>query len=135
MMGSYGIGPARIVAAAIEQGADERGIVWPKAIAPWSVHVVGLGKAGEETAAEAERIYEELVAAGVEAVLDDRDAGNRREAHRRRAPRLPAAADRGQAGTRRGRGRDPGAANRRGWSRGRKAGGRSACGSSSHELE
>ena len=34
-MGSYGIGPARIVAAAIEQGADERGIVWPRAIAPW----------------------------------------------------------------------------------------------------
>ena len=75
MMGSYGIGPARIVAAAIEQGADERGIVWPRAIAPWSVHVVGLGKAGEETAAEAERIYEELNEAGVEALLDDRDAG------------------------------------------------------------
>jgi prolyl-tRNA synthetase len=75
VMGSYGIGPARIVAAAIEQGADERGIVWPKAIAPWSVHVVGLGKAGEETAAEAERIYEELNEAGVEALLDDRDAG------------------------------------------------------------
>ena len=75
VMGSYGIGPARIVAAAIEQGADERGIVWPRAIAPWSVHVVGLGKAGEETAAEAERIYEELNEAGVEALLDDRDAG------------------------------------------------------------
>ncbi|MGI9020693.1 MAG: proline--tRNA ligase [Solirubrobacterales bacterium] len=75
VMGSYGIGPARIVAAAIEQGADERGIVWPKAIAPWQVHVVGLGKAGDETAAEAARIYEELGAAGVEALLDDRDAG------------------------------------------------------------
>ena len=75
VMGSYGIGPARIVAAAIEQGADERGIVWPKALAPWSVHVVGLGKAGEETAAEAERIYEGLNAAGVDALLDDRDAG------------------------------------------------------------
>jgi prolyl-tRNA synthetase len=75
VMGSYGIGPARIVAAAIEQGADERGIVWPPSIAPWSVHVVGLGKAGEETAAEAERIYEELLAAGTDAVLDDREAG------------------------------------------------------------
>jgi prolyl-tRNA synthetase len=75
VMGSYGIGPARIVAGAIEQGADERGIVWPPPIAPWSVQVVGLGKAGEETATEAEGIYEELLAAGVEAVLDDREAG------------------------------------------------------------
>jgi len=75
VMGSYGIGPARIVAAAIEQGADERGIVWPRELAPWSVHVVGLGKAGEETVAEADRIYEELNAAGVAALLDDRDAG------------------------------------------------------------
>ena len=47
VMGSYGIGPARIVAAAIEQGADERGIVWPPAIAPWQVHLVSLAKAGE----------------------------------------------------------------------------------------
>ena len=75
VMGSYGIGPARIVAAAIEQGADERGIVWPRPLAPWEVHVAGLGRAGDETVAEAERIYEELGAAGVEAVLDDRDAG------------------------------------------------------------
>ncbi len=75
VMGSYGIGPARIVAATIEQGADERGIVWPKALAPWSVHVVGLGKAGEETATTAERIYDDLSAAGIEAILDDREAG------------------------------------------------------------
>ena len=47
VMGSYGIGPARIVAAAIEQRADERGIVWPRAIAPWQVHLVSLAKAGE----------------------------------------------------------------------------------------
>ena len=46
-MGSYGIGPARIVAAAIEQRADERGIVWPPALAPWQVHLVSLAKAGE----------------------------------------------------------------------------------------
>ena len=75
VMGSYGIGPARILAAAIEQGADDRGIVWPTSLAPWQVHVVGLGKAGEDTAVEAERIYEELQAAGVEALLDDREAG------------------------------------------------------------
>ena len=39
-MGSYGIGPARIVAAAIEQDADEKGIVWPRSLAPWAVHLV-----------------------------------------------------------------------------------------------
>ncbi len=75
VMGSYGIGPARIVAAAVEQGADDRGIVWPAAIAPWQVHVVGLGKGGDEVAKAAEGIYESLAALGVEAILDDRDAG------------------------------------------------------------
>jgi prolyl-tRNA synthetase len=74
VMGSYGIGSARIVAAAIEQGADEKGIVWPKSIAPWQAHVVGLGK-GDEVAEAANRLYDELTAAGVEAILDDRDAG------------------------------------------------------------
>ena len=75
VMGSYGIGPARIVAATVEQGADDRGIVWPASIAPWQAHVVGLGKAGEEAAEAAERIYEQLAESGVEALLDDRDAG------------------------------------------------------------
>ena len=45
-MGSYGIGPARIVAAAVEQFADEHGISWPRALAPFAVHLVGIGKAG-----------------------------------------------------------------------------------------
>jgi prolyl-tRNA synthetase len=75
VMGSYGIGPARIVAAAIEQGADESGIVWPRTIAPWQVHLVSLGKAGEEERVAADRLYEELEAAGVEVLYDDRDAG------------------------------------------------------------
>jgi prolyl-tRNA synthetase len=75
VMGSYGIGPARIAAAAIEQGADERGIVWPRALAPWQVHVVALGKGGDEAAEAAGRIDEQLAEAGVEVVLDDRDAG------------------------------------------------------------
>jgi prolyl-tRNA synthetase len=74
-MGSYGIGPARIVAAAIEQGADERGIVWPRPLAPWQAHVVSLAKAGEEERAAADRLYEELTAAGVETLYDDRDGG------------------------------------------------------------
>jgi prolyl-tRNA synthetase len=75
VMGSYGIGPARIVAAAIEQGADERGIVWPASIAPWQAHLVSLAKAGEEEREAADRLYEELVAGGVEVLYDDRDAG------------------------------------------------------------
>ena len=75
VMGSYGIGPARIAAAAIEQGADEKGIVWPRSIAPWELELVGLGKAGDETVEAAERIYAELVDAGLEVLFDDRDAG------------------------------------------------------------
>ena len=75
VMGSYGIGPARIDAAAIEQRADERGIVWPRAIAPWQVHLVAIGKAGDDTFAAADRVYEELRSAGVEVAYDDREAG------------------------------------------------------------
>ena len=75
VMGSYGIGPARIVAAAVEQNADQKGIVWPAAIAPWQVHLIALGRAGEETREAAERLYEELTAAGMATIYDDRDAG------------------------------------------------------------
>ena len=75
VMGSYGLGPARIVAAAIEQDADEKGIVWPSALAPWQVHLVSLGRAGDEAVEAAERLYEELRGAGIETVYDDREAG------------------------------------------------------------
>ncbi len=76
VMGSYGLGPARIAAAAIEQGADENGIVWPAAIAPWQVHLVSLAKAGEEERDAADRLYEELrELLGGEVLYDDRDAG------------------------------------------------------------
>jgi prolyl-tRNA synthetase len=75
VMGSYGIGPARTVAAAIEQGADERGIVWPRSIAPWDVHLVGIGKGGDDVAEAAERLYEELGETGLAVVYDDRSAG------------------------------------------------------------
>jgi prolyl-tRNA synthetase len=74
-MGSYGIGPARIVAAAIEQYADEQGISWPRAIAPFDVHLVTLGKEGEEALEVAERLYEELGEAGLDVLYDDRSAG------------------------------------------------------------
>jgi prolyl-tRNA synthetase len=75
VMGSYGIGPARIVAAAIEQRADERGIVWPPSLAPWQVQLVSLAKAGETEREAAEEIYAELRRRGAEVLYDDRDAG------------------------------------------------------------
>jgi prolyl-tRNA synthetase len=76
VMGSYGIGPARIVAAAIEQGADERGIVWPRQIAPWQVHLVSLAKKeGDEERLAADRLYDDLREAGIEVLYDERDAG------------------------------------------------------------
>jgi prolyl-tRNA synthetase len=77
VMGSYGIGPARIVAASIEQRADEKGIVWPQAIAPWRVHLVALGKEGQEEREVADRLYDDLRSAGLGAdvIYDDRDAG------------------------------------------------------------
>ncbi len=74
-MGSYGIGPARIVAATIEQGADERGIVWPANLAPWQVQLVSLAKPGEPEREAADSLYKELQASGAEVLYDDRDAG------------------------------------------------------------
>jgi prolyl-tRNA synthetase len=67
--GSYGIGPARVMAAVIEQHHDEHGIIWPAAVAPYDVHVVALPGA-EEIATQA---AEALSAAGREVLLDDRD--------------------------------------------------------------
>jgi prolyl-tRNA synthetase len=75
VMGSYGLGPARIAAAAIEQYADEQGISWPREIAPWDVEIVAIGKPGTPEREAAEQLYEELGQAGLEVLLDDRDAG------------------------------------------------------------
>ena len=74
-MGSYGIGPARIMAAAIEQFADEKGISWPRALAPFDVEVVALGKPDTPERAAADTVYAELQAAGLDVLYDDRDAG------------------------------------------------------------
>ncbi len=73
-MGSYGIGPARIAAAAIEQFADEQGISWPRSLAPFDVELVALGKEGSDERGVAEKLYEELKAGGLSILLDDRDA-------------------------------------------------------------
>jgi prolyl-tRNA synthetase len=74
-MGSYGIGPARIVAAAVEQYADEHGISWPRSLAPFDVHLVTLGKAGTPEREAAERVYETLRGGELEVLYDDRDLG------------------------------------------------------------
>ena len=71
----YGSGPARIVAATIEQTADEQGIAWPRSLAPWQVHLVALGKAGTPERDAGEELYAELLAAGIEVVFDDRAGG------------------------------------------------------------
>ncbi len=72
-MGCYGIGVSRIVAAAIEQNFDANGILWPAAMAPWQVAVCVINPKHDPAVAEAgQRLYQELNAAGIEAVLDDR---------------------------------------------------------------
>jgi prolyl-tRNA synthetase len=74
-MGSYGIGIARIAAAAVEQFADERGISWPAAIAPFAVHLVVVGKPGSAERELAEQVYATLRDGGIDVLYDDRDAG------------------------------------------------------------
>jgi prolyl-tRNA synthetase len=73
IMGSYGIGPARIVAAAIEQFHDEQGIAWPRALAPFDIELVTLGKEGEEAREVGDRLYDELREAGFDVLYEDRD--------------------------------------------------------------
>ncbi|MDQ6804356.1 MAG: proline--tRNA ligase [Actinomycetota bacterium] len=74
-MGSYGIGPARIAAAAVEQFADERGISWPRSLAPFDVELVVLGKEGSDERSFADGLYRELQELELEVLYDDRDAG------------------------------------------------------------
>ena len=74
-MGCYGIGVTRVVAAAIEQNHDERGIIWPEPIAPFTVSLIPINLQKSERVREtAERLYADLQAAGVEVLYDDRDA-------------------------------------------------------------
>jgi prolyl-tRNA synthetase len=73
-MGSYGFGPARAAAAAVEQYADEHGISWPRGIAPFDVELVVLGKPGSAERELGDRLYSELEQAGLQTLYDDRDA-------------------------------------------------------------
>jgi prolyl-tRNA synthetase len=72
VMGCYGIGITRVIAAAIEQNHDDDGIVWPTAIAPYEVEILPLNMDSERVVGAAEAIYEECRAAGLETLIDDR---------------------------------------------------------------
>jgi prolyl-tRNA synthetase len=71
-MGSYGIGVSRMVAVLAETSYDDKGLCWPRGVAPADVHIVATGKADDAAFAEAERIASALAAAGVRVLLDDR---------------------------------------------------------------
>lgn len=73
VMGCYGIGITRTMAAAVEQNYDENGIIWPSSIAPFQVVIIPVSSKDEEQMGIAENIYKELIASGIETLLDDRD--------------------------------------------------------------
>jgi prolyl-tRNA synthetase len=72
-MGCYGIGPGRIIAAAVEQSHDDAGISWPRSLTPYDVHIVAIGAAGPEADAIAERVAGAIEDVGLTVLLDDRD--------------------------------------------------------------
>src|SRR5204863_5699563 len=72
-MGSYGIGPSRLVAAVIEAFHDEAGIKWPEPVAPFRATILNLKQGGSDTDAACERLYAELTAKGVDTLYDDLD--------------------------------------------------------------
>jgi prolyl-tRNA synthetase len=75
VMGCYGIGPSRVMGAIVEVSHDEKGIIWPKEIAPFQVHLILLGKkdSWKKNKASADKLYEKLIAEGVEVLYDERE--------------------------------------------------------------
>ena len=73
IMGCYGIGVGRLLAAAVEQNNDENGIVFPTPIAPYQAHLVGLNMSNQEVVEAGDRLYQDLQAAGIEVLYDDRE--------------------------------------------------------------
>jgi prolyl-tRNA synthetase len=73
-MGSYGIGVTRLAGLLVEKFADDKGLVWPEAVAPFRVHLVSLANDNDDVVTEANELYRELTEAGVEVLYDDRDA-------------------------------------------------------------
>ena len=117
VMGSYGIGPGRVLAAIVEQRHDDRGIVWPASIAPYDVHLLALSGGSAEVEALATAVAEELSAAGHDVLLDDREARPGREVRRRRPPRRADPGHGGEEEPRRRRRRRPPSLRRRGRAR------------------
>ena len=75
-MGCYGIGVSRLVAAAIEQNFDEKGIIWPHSIAPFGINIIAIGfDKDKEIASASIKLYEELTDMGYDVLLDDRKDG------------------------------------------------------------
>jgi len=74
IMGSYGIGPGRLMGTIVETLSDKKGIVWPKEVAPFAVHLVSITGGNVDVQTEAERVYELLREHGIETLYDDRDA-------------------------------------------------------------
>ncbi|PCI43383.1 MAG: proline--tRNA ligase, partial [Alphaproteobacteria bacterium] len=74
-MGSYGVGVSRLVGALIEANHDDNGIIWPEPVAPYKVGLINLRIKDEDCTAACDKIYQQLVAAGVEVLYDDRDMG------------------------------------------------------------
>jgi len=73
VMGCYGMGLGRLMAAVIELNHDDKGIIWPLSVAPYHVYICTLSREGTPVSQEAEKLYEELTAAGLEVLLDDRE--------------------------------------------------------------
>lgn len=74
-MGCYGIGIGRALATVVEEHNDENGIIWPMSIAPYHVHLVSIGKPGEDAIEKAEAVYNELAQSGIDVLWDDRNEG------------------------------------------------------------
>ena len=72
-MGSYGIGPGRLMGTIVELLSDEKGLVWPESVAPFPVHIVSLGKLGDEASKTADALYEDFMKRGIDVLYDDRD--------------------------------------------------------------
>jgi prolyl-tRNA synthetase len=73
IMGCYGFGTSRLLGTIVETFADDKGMVWPEAVAPFKIHLVSLGHDGDEVAKKADELYEDLTKRGVSVLYDDRD--------------------------------------------------------------
>lgn len=74
IMGSYGLGPTRLLGTIVEVLSDEKGIVWPESVAPFKVHLLALGNTDEKVRAFADALYDDMTAHGIDVLYDDRDA-------------------------------------------------------------